>query len=136
MGSKIVSIMQSACVFAVIAQMIFYFRPNESYEKYFKMLMGIFLLAVLFIPILQLFHSADEENFRMLIKKHELQVNELYQDIYSFQPENNDLEEKILERQKNILETEDIKSEIDKQQSAESAVEAVELERVKIALDE
>lgn len=134
MGSKIVGIMQNACVFAVIAQMIFYFRPNASYEKYFKMLMGIFLLAVLFIPILEVFHAADEQDFQQMIKKHETQISDIYQNIYSFDPSNNNLEEEILEKQKDILSTEEIISEFNKQTDSEDKQEGAGIREVEISI--
>lgn len=48
------SFFQAICragIFMICAQAIIHFRPNESYEKYLKLLMSIMVLIQLFVPI-------------------------------------------------------------------------------------
>ena len=47
-----------AGIFMICAQAIAHFRPNESYEKYLKLLISIMVLIQLFLPIGALFAGA------------------------------------------------------------------------------
>lgn len=47
-------IFQAICrmgIFMICAQAILHFRPNESYEKYLKLLVSIMVLIQLFLPV-------------------------------------------------------------------------------------
>lgn len=132
MDKSLVIIMQQACIFAVIAQMIFYFRPNDTYEKYLKLLIGMILIAVLFVPILNLFHLADAENFQNVIRSYEQDIQEIYEKVYSgevnFKELSNQIEEN--EDQFSALETE-IKTRINNIKSANYTSENVNITGVK-----
>lgn len=48
------ALFQAICrtgIFMICAQAIVHFRPNESYEKYFKLLVSIMILIQIFIPL-------------------------------------------------------------------------------------
>lgn len=57
MEEYIMEIMKRTSVFLILAQAIIHFRPNPSYEKYFKFLVGIMTIVLLVIPLLELLHS-------------------------------------------------------------------------------
>lgn len=46
-------------IFMICAQAIVQFRPQESYEKYLKLLVGVMILVQLFLPIERLFTGSD-----------------------------------------------------------------------------
>lgn len=49
-------------IFVICVQTITHFRPNQSYEKYIKLLSGIMILLQIVIPINQLFHRGGAGN--------------------------------------------------------------------------
>lgn len=52
------SLFQAICrtgIFMICAQAIVQFRPNESYEKYLKLLVSVMILVQIFLPIGRLF---------------------------------------------------------------------------------
>lgn len=57
MEEYIMEIMKRTSVFMILAQAVIHFRPNPSYEKYFKFLVGIMTIVILVIPLLELLHS-------------------------------------------------------------------------------
>lgn len=55
---------QAVCrtgIFMICAQALVHFRPQESYEKYLKLLVSVLVLIQLFLPIGGLFVGADGE---------------------------------------------------------------------------
>lgn len=46
-------------IFMICAQAIVQFRPNESYEKYLKLLVSVMILIQLFLPIRNLLKGVD-----------------------------------------------------------------------------
>ncbi len=49
-------------IFVICVQTITHFRPNQSYEKYIKLLSGIMILLQIVIPINRLFHRNGAVN--------------------------------------------------------------------------
>lgn len=51
MGNALFQAICKTGIFMICAQAIAHFRPNESYEKYFKLLVSIMILIQIFIPL-------------------------------------------------------------------------------------
>lgn len=51
MGNTLFQAICRTGIFMICAQAIAHFRPNESYEKYFKLLVSIMILIQIFIPL-------------------------------------------------------------------------------------
>lgn len=49
-------------IFMICAQAIVHFRPQESYEKYLKLLVSVMVLIQLFLPLGSLFAGIGREN--------------------------------------------------------------------------
>lgn len=82
MGDNLLDVMKQACVFAVIAQMILYFRPNESYEKYLRLLAGLMLIAIIGIPLLETWKFSKQGAFQEKIEDYQEEINDIYQHMY------------------------------------------------------
>lgn len=63
-------------IFMICAQAILHFRPNGSYEKYMKLLVGIMILVQVFLPIARLFSSSSQESFEDRVAWFDKQVEE------------------------------------------------------------
>lgn len=51
-------------IFIICAQMIVHLKPNESYEKYLKLLMSVMVMVQIIFPVMQLLGSKwDEADF-------------------------------------------------------------------------
>lgn len=48
-------------IFMICAQAIIHFRPQESYEKYLKMLVSVMILIQLFLPLGSLFSEGGRQ---------------------------------------------------------------------------
>ncbi len=53
MQELIMTIIKRAAVFMILAQAVIHFRPNPSYEKYFRFLAGIMTAVILALPMLE-----------------------------------------------------------------------------------
>ena len=53
MEEYVMEIIRRTSVFLILAQAVVHFRPNPSYEKYFKFLVGIMTIVIFLIPILE-----------------------------------------------------------------------------------
>lgn len=51
MGNALFQAICRTGIFMICAQAIVHFRPHESYEKYFKLLVSIMILIQIFIPL-------------------------------------------------------------------------------------
>lgn len=47
-------------IFMICSQVLIHFRPNGSYEKYMKLLVGVMVLAQIFFPVMNLFTGEDQ----------------------------------------------------------------------------
>lgn len=68
------SIFQAICrvgIFMICAQAIVHFRPNESYEKYLKLLMSIMVLIQLFAPVCSFFFGGGSLKAAELMERFE-----------------------------------------------------------------
>lgn len=63
-------------IFMICAQAIVHFRPNSSYEKYFKLLVSVMVLIQIFQPVSSLFATDTEQNLEERIAWFEQQLNE------------------------------------------------------------
>lgn len=57
MGNMLFETIRRLGIFMICAQMIVHLKPNESYEKYLKLLMSIMVMVQIIFPIMQLLGS-------------------------------------------------------------------------------
>lgn len=72
-------IFQTICrvgIFMICAQAIVHFRPNDSYEKYLKLLMSIMVLIQLFVPIGSFFLKGGTAKTAKLLEQFERELAE------------------------------------------------------------
>ncbi|MDE6926541.1 MAG: hypothetical protein K2P59_15025, partial [Acetatifactor sp.] len=56
------SLFQTICrigIFMICAQTVIHFRPQESYEKYLKLLVSAMVLIQMFLPVSRLLFHGD-----------------------------------------------------------------------------
>lgn len=73
------SFFQAICrvgIFMICAQAIVHFRPNESYEKYLKLLMSIMVLMQLFAPVASFFFGGGSLKTAELMEQFEKELAE------------------------------------------------------------
>ena len=63
MGDNLLAFIKEVSIFVVCAQMIMHFKPTAQYGKYIKLLIGIMVLAKLFVPITSIFGKGGEAVF-------------------------------------------------------------------------
>ncbi len=63
MGNGLLSLIKQVSVFIVCAQMILHFKPAAQYGKYIKLLIGLMVLAQLFVPLMTLFGKGGAAAF-------------------------------------------------------------------------
>ena len=75
----------------VLSQAVIHFRPNPSYEKYFRFLVGIMTVVILAVPLMELTHSKISGQYEESLKAYERKVEEAL----SRQPENAVVSQKL-----------------------------------------
>lgn len=78
------SFFQAICrvgIFMICAQAIVHFRPNESYEKYLKLLMSIMVLIQLFAPIGSFFFGGGGMKTAELLGQFEKELEASMQEV-------------------------------------------------------
>lgn len=78
------SFFQAICragIFMICAQAIVHFRPNESYEKYLKLLMSIMVLIQLFTPIGSFFFGGGGMKTAELLEQFEKELETSMQEV-------------------------------------------------------
>lgn len=71
-------LMETICrigIFIICAQVLIHFRPNASYEKYFKMLASAMILVQLFAPLGNLLGAGDEQNLIQRVERFEEELS-------------------------------------------------------------
>lgn len=63
-------------IFMICAQAIVHFRPNESYEKYLKLLMSIMVLIQLLVPIGSFFLKGGSVKTAEILEQFERELEE------------------------------------------------------------
>lgn len=76
MENYLLTIMKRASIFMVLAQAIIHFRPNPSYEKYFRFLVGIMAVVILAIPLMELTRSGMGGQYEESLKAYERKIGE------------------------------------------------------------
>lgn len=79
MAEQLMEMMKRIAVFTVVAQTILHFRPNKSYEKYLKMLIGIMLLAIFTVPLMELFQENSIREYELLLEGYEKSIDRMYE---------------------------------------------------------
>lgn len=64
MEEYVMEMIRRTSVFLILAQAVVHFRPNPSYEKYFKFLVGIMTIVMFLIPMLEFFQGGVQEQYR------------------------------------------------------------------------
>ncbi len=77
MEEYLMEIIKRTSVFMILAQALIHFRPNPSYEKYFRFLVGIMTLVILVIPLVEWFHSGVREEYRTCMNTYTDKLQEL-----------------------------------------------------------
>lgn len=91
MEEYLLTIMKRASIFMVLSQAVIHFRPNPSYEKYFRFLVGIMTVVILAVPLMELTHSKISGQYEESLKAYERKVEEAL----SRQPENAVVSQKL-----------------------------------------
>ena len=76
MNDYLMEIMKRTSVFMILAQAVIHFRPNPSYEKYFKFLAGVMTIVILVIPLTELFHSGIGEEYQACMSQYVSRIEE------------------------------------------------------------
>ncbi|MEG1847020.1 MAG: stage III sporulation protein AF [Lachnospiraceae bacterium] len=66
-------------IFVVIAQTLLHFRPNETYEKYMRVLCNVMILSMLVLPILELSGKDIMTEYNQAIEQYEHEMEQLEQ---------------------------------------------------------
>jgi len=59
MGMNFFDLIRKVGIFIICAQAIVHFRPDDSYEKYLRMLVSIIVLVMILLPVLKLFGAEE-----------------------------------------------------------------------------
>lgn len=76
MEDYLLTVMKRASIFMVLAQAVIHFRPNPSYEKYFRFLVGIMTVVILAVPMMELTRSGIDVRYEESLKAYERRVEE------------------------------------------------------------
>ena len=76
MNDYLMEIMKRTSVFMILAQAVIHFRPNPSYEKYFKFLAGVMTIVILVIPLTELFHSGIGAEYQACMSRYVSRIEE------------------------------------------------------------
>lgn len=63
-------------IFMICAQAVIHFRPNQSYEKYLKLLVSVMILVQIFQPVGRLFRTGDREEIANRIEWFQEQLDQ------------------------------------------------------------
>lgn len=77
MEDYIMTIMKRASIFMILSQALIHFRPNPSYEKYFKFLAGIMTVVILVIPVMELLRSGMMEQYQARMNEYTEYLEEI-----------------------------------------------------------
>lgn len=78
--SEILSMICRIGIFIVCAQTVIHFRPNSSYEKYFKLLISMMILAQMIQPLSEIFAREESENLEKRIMRIQEELDRQMQD--------------------------------------------------------
>ncbi|MBQ4536591.1 MAG: stage III sporulation protein AF [Lachnospiraceae bacterium] len=78
--SEILSMICRIGIFIVCAQTVIHFRPNSSYEKYFKLLISMMILAQMIQPLSEIFAREESENLENRIRRIQEELDRQMQD--------------------------------------------------------
>ena len=76
MEEYLLTVMKRASIFMVLAQAVIHFRPNPSYEKYFRFLVGIMTVVILAVPMMELTRSGIDAQYEESLKAYERKIEE------------------------------------------------------------
>lgn len=76
MEDYLLTVMKRASIFMVLAQAVIHFRPNPSYEKYFRFLVGIMTVVILAVPMMELTRGGIDAQYEESLKAYESRIKE------------------------------------------------------------
>lgn len=98
-------------IFMICAQSIVHFRPNASYEKYLKLLVGVLLLIQIFLPVSRLLFGGGSEAFLMRVQEFEIDLQKSMDEAL----EQADQSQRLLEQ----MTLEEVRESVEEQQANE-----------------
>ncbi|MGN0431886.1 MAG: hypothetical protein ACI4EQ_05960 [Lachnospiraceae bacterium] len=63
MGNSLLSLIKQVSIFVICAQMLLHFKPTAQYGKYIKLLIGVMVLAQMFVPVMAILGKGGEAVF-------------------------------------------------------------------------
>ena len=102
-------------IFIICAQSIVHFRPNASYEKYLKLLVGVLLLIQIFLPVSRLLFGDGSEAFLMSVQEFETDLQKSMDEAL----DQADQSQRLLEQ----MTLEEVRKSIEEQQANDQAGE-------------
>ncbi len=79
MAEYLLEFVKGIAAFTIIAQAILHFRPNKSYEKYLKLLIGMITLAIFVVPVTELFRKDSMREYELLLEGYERNIDRMYE---------------------------------------------------------
>lgn len=129
---NLVETIKQVGIFIVCAQALVHFRPNQAYEKYMKLLVGIMVLIQLVAPFARLFQGKEGTAIQDTILS--------YQEIMQAELDNINITTVMAEERIQAATLEEIKSRLNNEKTEESnegiiGVE-VEIGRIEVTINE
>lgn len=106
MGDQILEIIKKLGIFIIISQTIVHFCPNNSYERYIRMLVGIMIISLMVIPVAGIFFSQVEFDYASRLSQFEKDFYEAVESV-EFQEELDSgiAEEEVIEETEEKIKT-------------------------------
>ncbi|HKM04680.1 MAG TPA: stage III sporulation protein AF [Lachnospiraceae bacterium] len=71
MADQVIEMIKKLGIFIILSQTIVHFCPNNSYERYIRMLVGIMIISLVIIPIGGMFFSQAEFDYATRLREFE-----------------------------------------------------------------
>lgn len=81
MGNQLLDTIRRVGIFIICAQTLIHFRPNESYEKYMKLLVSVMVLVQLVLPIAAILQGKEALALEESVKQYEAEMQKSMEDI-------------------------------------------------------
>lgn len=81
MGNQLLETIRRVGIFIICAQTLIHFRPNESYEKYMKLLVSVMVLVQLVLPIAAILQGKEASALEESVKQYEAEMQKNMEEI-------------------------------------------------------
>lgn len=81
MGNQLLDTIRRVGIFIICAQTLIHFRPNESYEKYMKLLVSVMVLVQLVLPIAAILQGKEARALEESVKQYEAEMQKNMEEI-------------------------------------------------------